>query len=210
MKKGIWFIVIGLLLLAIDIRIPFGTPYRSMLIYEEFGLVFQTKVIEHFIGTRPYIDLISDLLGYLSIFIGSFMLLRKGKRFIIALCLIPVAVAFYIGIPMLPYQMEGTDLYLKVAGYQFLYVFVQILIEFCVVYGIVYITNCRQNAWHNNELMGGWIVAMCSKVLLVLIVFFFGRNPMFIIYSAINIGATVFYINRLFKTFEYDPKGELV
>jgi hypothetical protein len=102
-------------------------------------------------------------------------------------------------------QLEGRDLYLTVAGNQILLITLEILIEFFVIHGIVILTNCLQNNWNNNELLGGWIIAMMSKGLLVGIDFFFGEHVFYVIYYFIFLGATIFYLNRLLKTLEFNP-----
>ncbi|MBH1940576.1 hypothetical protein I5677_06720 [Mobilitalea sibirica] len=206
MKKSIWFIVIGILLMVVDYQIPFGKVYSDMPLTKELGEELQLRVINNFIGSRPMIDVIPDLLGYLFIFIGCFLLVKGSKRFITAMLLIPVAVVLHIVIPQLPYHFQLEDLYLKAAGYNFLIVIIEILIEFNVIRGIVKMTNCLQNKWHNNELLAGWILAMMSKGVLIFIHFFYGRDTFYMIYSVVLIGATVYYINRLFRTLEFNPE----
>lgn len=203
MKKSVWFIIIGIILLAIDIRIPLGDMYPSMVKALELGEVLQGNVISHFIGSQPRVDIFSDLLGYVLIFIGSGMLIRGSKKFFAAMLLIPIAIVMYVTIPLLPYYFVAGDLYLKVAGYSFLIAIIEILIEYFVIHGIVTMTSCIQNNWHNNEMLIGWIVAMMSKGLLVGIDFFFGKHIFYSIYSVIVIAATVFYVNRLLKTLEF-------
>lgn len=206
MKKGIFIIVIGLLLLAIDIRIPVGKVYPEMGIEEELGTEFQGKVKTNVIGTRPTADIISDLLGYGFLFIGAMLLLSHSKRFLMAMLLIPLAVYYYVTIPQLPYHLQLKDLYLKAAGDGLILVTLEILIEFFIVHGIIKMTNCMQNQWNNNELLVGWILAMMSKGVLVGINFFFGHGALYYIYTLFMIGATVFYINRLFVTLKFKPE----
>lgn len=208
MNKGIILIAIGILLLAVDLRIPVGDNYPAMIKAEDLGEVLQGKVINHFIGTSPKIDVISDLLGYVILFIGVLLLVKKSKKMIFALILIPIAIYLYISIPLLAYNFEARDLYLKSAGYNYLIVVVEILIEFFVIHGIVTLTDCMQNKWHNNELLIGWIAAMFSKGILVGINFFYGNNILFYAYSIILIGFTAFYLNRLFVTLKIKPEGK--
>lgn len=207
MKKSIILIVIGILLLAVDVRMPMGDPYPELLEATDLGLEFQGKVINNFIGTKPEIDVVPDLLGYAFLFLGSLLLLRKDKRFFLAILLIPIAVYYELTIPQLPYHFALRDLYLKAAGQNFIAVAVEIAIEFFVIHGIVRITNCMQNKWNNNELLAAWIMAMMSKGLLVGIDFFFGKHIAYYIYYVVMLGATLLYLNRLhvilkFKTEE--------
>lgn len=205
-KLSIWLVIIGILFLAIDIQIPMGAAYPKMLKAKELGDVFQGNVINYFIGTRPAIDIFSDLIGFALVFIGSCFLVKKSWKFAAAMLLTPIASVLYITIPQLPYHLTGGNLYLKAAEYNFLVVLIEILVEYFVIHGIVKMTSCVQNNWHNNEMLAGWIIAMMSKGLLVMIVFFFGHNTFFYIYSLIMIGATIFYINRLLKTLEFKPE----
>ena len=61
MKKGIILIAIGIVLLAIDIRIPMGNAYPPMDMVEELGEVLQGKIINNLIGTSPRVDIISEI-----------------------------------------------------------------------------------------------------------------------------------------------------
>ena len=204
MKKSIKLIVAGILFLAINIRIPMGEAYPKMeLVKEGLGEIFQGKVIGNFIGTQPRIDVVPDIIGYILIFIGSMFLIRESRKFVIAMLLIPFAVFLNITIPLLPYHLQLRDLYLKAAGDNFLIVIIEIAIEFFVIHGIVTMTDCLQNKWHNNELLIGWILAMTSKGLLVAIDFFYGQHLLYFIYSLIMIAATFFYINRLYITLKF-------
>jgi len=208
-KTGIWLIIIGVFFLSIDIVIPMGKIYPAMVKSNEIGELFQTNVINYFIGSKPSIDIFNDLIGLAFIFLGSAVLIKRSWKFIAAMLLIPVASVLYVTIPQLPYHFQARDLYLKAAGYNFLVVFIEILIEFFVIHGIITMTSCVQNKWNNNEMQIGWIIAMMSKGLLVGINFFFGHNSFYIIYSVIMFAATVFFVNRLFKTLEFEPEVNL-
>lgn len=205
MKKKIWIIVIGIFLLALDIRLPVGEAYPAMEKAMDLGETLQNLVITNFIGDRPQLDIFPDILGFLLIFIGCTMLVKKDFRFFAAMLLIPFAIGLNIYLPTMPYRLVASDLYLGVAGLQFLTVIIEILIEYFVIHGIVKVTNCLQNRWHTNEMLAGWIIAMGSKGLLVGIDFFFGEKVFYAIYSVIFIGTTVYYVNRLFKLLEYTP-----
>ena len=207
MKKKIWFIVIGIFILALDIRFPVGKAYPEMVKALNLGETLQTLVRTNFIGDRPQLDIMPDILGFLFIFIGCAMLMKKDIRFFAAMLLIPFAIVLNLYTPIMPYRQSAGDLYLGVAGYQFLTVILEILVEFFVIHGIVKITNCLQNKWHTNEMLAGWIIAMGSKGLLVGIDFFFGEKIFYTIYSVIFIGTTVFYVNRLFKLLEFAPSA---
>lgn len=198
MKKGIILIAIGIILLAIDIRIPMGDTYPNMEIIEELGEVIQDKIINNLIGTRPTIDVISDVLGFVFLFIGSLFLLKYNVKLVLGMFIIPFAIYLYISILRLPYHLVLRDLYLKSAGYHFLMTIVEILTELFVIKGVISIVQCTQTKWNINELLAGWILAMISKGVLSGIHFFFGRGGFYYIYSLVMIGATVFYLNRLY------------
>lgn len=205
MKSKIWVIIVGIFLLALDVKIPVGEVYPAMLKEETLGEQLQGKIITNFIGSQPSIDIFSDLLGLVVLFVGCALLLKHSKQFIAAMLLIPIAAYLYIQLPLLPYHLDSRALYLRVAGYNFLLIAIVILIEYYVIHGIVKMTNCIQNQWNNNEMLGGWIIAMMSKGLLVGIDFFFGEHTFYLIYTVVMLAATVYYVNRLFKTLEFDP-----
>lgn len=203
--KAIWMIIIGIFLLVFNVKVPVGDAYPEMVIAEDMGSMFQNNVIDNFIGTSASVDILNDLIAFALIFLGSILLVKKSKKFIGAMLLIPIASMIYIRLPELPFQMQGFDLYLKVCGYQFLYTILEVGIEYFVIHGIIQTTDCMQNRWHNNEMMIGWIIAMVSKIFLVMLNFY-GMKKLYIIYAVILIGSTIFYVNRLFKTLEFKPK----
>lgn len=206
MKKSILLIALGILLLAVDIRIPAGEAYPEIHEVEEgLGEELQKRIINHFIGEKPGIDIVSDLAGYILVFIGAVLLAAKSRKMYFALIFIPVAVYLYVTIPMMPYNYEGRELFLKTAGSNFMIVFFEILIEFFVIHGIIAITDCIQNKWQNNELLLGWIAAMFSKGILAGINFFYGRGILYYAYSIVLIGLTLFYLSRLFATLKGKP-----
>jgi hypothetical protein len=198
MKKGIILISIGIILLALDIRISVGDAYPSMEIIDELGHEIQGKIINNIIGTSPKIDIISDVLGYAFLLAGALFLLKYDSRIIIRILPIPLGIYLYITTLQLPYNFELRELYLKAAGYHFLLVLVEILTEFFIVKGVINIVQCTQTKWNVNELYVGLALALISKGVLAGIHFFFGRGIFYFVYSLVMIGATVFYLNRLY------------
>ena len=198
MKRGIILIVIGIILLVIDIRIPIGDVYPPMEMIDELGEVIQGKIIFNLIGTRPMIDIISDVLGFVFLFVGALLLLKYNLKLVFGMLLIPVVIYLYITDLQLPYDFALRDLYLKTAGYHFLIVFIEILIELMLIKGVIRIIQLTQTKWNVNELLVGWTLAMISKGILSGIHFFYGRGVFYYIYSLITIGATVYYLNRLY------------
>lgn len=208
MKKGIILIAIGFLLLAIDIPILVGNPYPPMETVEDLGQVIQETIINNLIGRSPRIDIISDLLGFIFLFIGAFILLRYNKGLILGMILIPCAIYLYFAIMQQPYYIiVHRDLYLKSLAYHFLFVFIEITIELIIIKAVIAMVELNQTKWNINELLIGWILAMISKGVLAGIQFFYGRGLLYIIYSVILIGATIFYLNRLYVITKYKLEG---
>lgn len=203
MKKGFILIAIGILFLAIDIPIPMGDAYPTMEIIDGLGVILQENIINNIIGTGPMIDILSDIIGYIFLFLGLLFMVKHDKSFIIGMILIPFAIFLYITIMRLPYNYILRDLYLKAAGYHFLMVIVEISTELFVIRGIVNILQSMQTNWNVNELLFGWILAMISKVILSGIQFFFSKGILYYAYTLVLIGATVFYLNRLYVISKY-------
>lgn len=207
MKKGIILIAIGIVLLAIDIRIPMGNAYPPMDMVEELGEVLQGKIINNLIGTSPRVDIISDVLGYVFLFLGAFFLLKNNKKLVWGMLLIPFALLLYVNIMQQPYQLIHSDLYLKSAGYHFLSVIVEILIELIIIKCVITIVQLNQTKWDVNELLVGWVLAMISKGVLSGIHFFYGRGIFYYIYSLVLIGATIYYLNKLYVITKFKLEG---
>lgn len=204
-KLGVWLIIIGVFFLSIDIAIQIGDLYPEMIRTKKLGELFQTYVINNFIGSRPSVDIFNDLIGLVCIFLGSALLVKRSQIFIAAMLLVPISSILYIIIPQLPYHYQEKELYLRVAGYNFLVVFLIILTEFFAMHGIIKITNCVENRWHSNEMQIGLILVMINKGLLIGIKFFFGYNTLYIAYSIVMFAAAIFFANRLLKALSYDP-----
>jgi hypothetical protein len=198
MRKGIILISIGIALLAIDIGIPMGDFYPPMEYVEDLGGAIQSLTINNIIGTRLEVDIFPDILGYALLFIGALLLLKYRFKAIIGMLLIPYAIYLSIIIMRLPYNFILRDLYLKAAGYHFLIAIIEILIETFIIKGVVELVRCTQTRWNVNELLFGWILAMISKGILSGIHFFFGMGILYYLYSLVMIGATAFYLNRLY------------
>ncbi len=207
MKKGFILIAIGILFLAIDIQIPMGDVYSPMETIDGLGVMLQENIIMNIIGTGPMIDIIPDIIGYVFLFLGSLLLVKHDRSFMIGMLLIPIAIFLYITIIRLPYNFTLRELYLKAAGYHFLMVIVEITTELFIIRGIVNILQSMQTKWNVNELLFGWILAMISKGILTGIQFFFSRGILYYAYSVVLIGATVFYLNRLYVISKYKLEG---
>jgi len=206
-KLGIWLIIIGVFFLSIDIVIQMGNVYPEMVKTHKLGELFQKNVINNFIGSKPSIDIFNDLIGLILIFLGSAVLIKRSRIFIAAMLLVPVASILYAIIPQLPYHYQERELYIRVAGYNFLVVLLIILIEYLVMQGIIKMTSCVENRWHSNEMQIGLIIVMMNKGLLIGIKFFFGHNTLYIVYSAVMFAAAIFFANRLIKTLEFEPES---
>lgn len=208
-KLGNWLIIIGVFFLSIDIAIQMGNAYPEMVKTQLLGELFQNNVINNFIGNKPSIDIFNDLIGLVFIFIGSALLVKRSRIFIAAILLAPVTSVLYVIILRLPYYFQARELYVRVAGCNFLLVFLIILIEYIVMNGFIKMTNCVENRWHSNEMQIGFMVVMINKGLLIGIRFFFGYNILYIVYSIVMFAAAVFFANRLLKTLEYEPEVNL-
>lgn len=209
MKKGIIFIAIGIILLAIDFRIPMWEEYPTMETVDGLGEVLQGYIINNLIGTRPMVDLISDVLGYVFLFLGSIFLVKYDMKFILGMALIPFAIYLYIHTMQLPYHFILRDLYLKAAGNHFLIVIIEITIDTIIINGVINVVRCTQTKWNVNELLVGWVIAMICKGILSGIHFFYSRGIFYFIYSLAMIGATVFYLNRLYVITKFKLGGAI-
>jgi len=109
-KLGVWLIIIGVFFLSIDIAIQIGDLYPEMIRTKKLGELFQTYVINNFIGSRPSVDIFNDLIGLVCIFLGSALLVKRSQIFIAAMLLVPIPSILYIIIPQLPYQVAYVSL----------------------------------------------------------------------------------------------------
>lgn len=208
LKTGIVLLAIGIILLAVDIRIPAGQEYPRMETTDELGSVIQNEIINNIIDTRPRIDIISDVAGYIFLFAGLLLLVKYNTNFVFGMLLVPFAIYLYIAIIRLPYVLTLKELYLKAAGYHFLMAAVEIATELAVVKSLISILRCTQTEWNINELLVGWIAAMLCKGVLSAVQFFFGRGILYYIYSLVLTGTTVFYLNRLYVVTKYKLEGK--
>lgn len=198
LKKYIWMFVAGIILLAIDIRVPVGQVYPEMKLEEELGKELQLNTINNYIGEQPTVDIMSDILAFLLIFLACALMIRTNRRFLIPLLLAPLAIILIIAIPQFPYHYEMGDLYLKTIGFKFLLGILEIVIEFFIIRIILDMAESVQNEWYTNEMLFFWIFAMINKGFMIGIEFFFGRKIFYNILRTALIVATIVYLNRLY------------
>ncbi len=86
-------------------------------------------------------------------------------------------------------------------------VIIEILTELFIIKAVLNTVQCIQTKWNANELLVGWVLAMISKAILSGIHFFFGRGVFYYIYSLVLIGATIYYLNRLYVITKFKLEG---
>lgn len=132
-RAALVLLIIGVLCLNIDIRMRTNYAYPDYEFAEHYGAVTQRMIMEDVVGTRLTVDLASELLGYLSLFVSliivwtyakpavpmkkelkklaskfGWLMPRVGWRFL----LIPLFGAIdYVTIRILPYFVNGIQLY---------------------------------------------------------------------------------------------------
>jgi len=73
------FLILGVLLLCVDVRYRTGSAYPDYELQNNYGPETQRMIIEDVVGTRLIIDLASEALGYLCLFL-SLLVVRSYAR----------------------------------------------------------------------------------------------------------------------------------
>lgn len=200
--KGIILIIIGLLLGAIDIKVPMGITYEKYISSNELGGVFQEYVIGNMVGTEAMFDILPDILGYFLIAIGIYLLIGYGKDLLITYPFLGLVIAKAIIIPSLPFLYNGKALCYSVLSITFLGVIAEILMEYFLVKGLIKMTNTIQNERNNVAVRIGWLISIACKVI-IFVTTFVGTNILTYVYGTVYIIATIFYCLKLFKSKNY-------
>lgn len=200
--KGIILIIIGLIFGAIDIPVPMGVTYDTYTNSIELGEVFQEYVIGNMVGSEVTIDIIPDIIGYLLIAIGIYLLVGYGRNLLITYPFLGLVIAKTIIIPYLPFLYNGKVLCYSTLSITFLGVIAEILMEYFLVKGLIKMTSTTQNERNNVAVRIGWLISVACKVV-IFITNFVGINYLTYIYGTIYIAATIFYCVKLIKSKEH-------
>lgn len=200
--KGIILIIVGLLLGAIDIKVPIGISYEPYINSIELGAVFQDYVIGNMVGTEATFDIMPDILGYLLIAIGIFMLIEYGKNLLITYPFLGLVIAKTIIIPCLPFLYNGKTLCYLVLAITFFGILAEILMEYFLIKGLIKMTNFMQNERNNVAVRIGWLISIACKVI-IFVTGFVGINFLTYFYGAVYIASTIFYCVKLYKSRSY-------
>ncbi|MBO5282657.1 MAG: hypothetical protein J6B43_05975 [Lachnospiraceae bacterium] len=172
-KKLIPYVMLFLavVLLAVDIRIPF----REYPAFEEFATEAPQTVnlvINHVIGHQLRLDLFSDVLGYLLLAAACVMLGMKNKHFIRQLPWIAVSLGFYLCLQLMPFSLNGGMRFR--AGYLLYFVsgVLQVLILLRAMLHVCDGLDTTENHSFNNLSIIFMIISCFAGMVSVLIWFF--------------------------------------
>lgn len=203
---GIIFVMIGLVLSAVDIPGNVLIKYPEYItIYDDpqLGEVIQEYVVNNMLGNQLRLDIMSDMLGYVFMAIGVTLLIRYNIRFIkVYIPLIATAV-LYVVVKMSPMIFAADKLVVYALGLSFIQLLVEIFMERALVYTIASTTSDLPNERDTVLMKFGWVGAALCQVFLYFIVLVGLADWIIIIYMVARAGFMVFCLDRMFRCRHY-------
>ncbi len=203
---GIFLIMAGLLLSSIDVPAVVIAEYPSYTVLHNvdgLGEVIQDYVINNMIGKELRADIMSDVLGYVLIFIGVCFLLKYSMRFLRVFIPLLATTGLYLLMKYLPFLYEGKDLVVYGLAFSVLLVIIEIIMEYFLIYSIADVTSELPNRRDTVLMKFGWIgSALCRGILYCIILV--GLSDVIInTYRVVQVAFMLFCLHRMFKCRHY-------
>ncbi len=202
---GILLIGIGLLLSGIDIFVTSSIAYPQFQVTSYVGKTLLSPSIKAYtldntLSTNVRIDVLPDILGYILIFIGILMIVKKSgkhaKRAIISLIF---SLAFAVLLPLSGFITQSSELVIWIIVTYFFHIGFELYMEHEVVLAVGEATDILANKATNTRILfGWWLSAFCRAWITFLD--FLGLKGISKVYFYINIFAVLFYTIYLIST----------
>lgn len=203
---GIILVMAGLLLSAIDIRIIDITAYPEYtMIYDDLSLgeVIQKYVAGNMYGETLRFDIMSDMLGYVCMFIGACMLVKYNARFLKVLFPLLLTAGLYVFVNAIPFVFTGKDLIVYGLAFSFIQLVVELFMERMLVYTIAKSTSKLPNQRDTVLMKFGWVGSALCRSFLYFIVLVGLADWIIIVYMVVQAVFMVFCLDRMFRCRHY-------
>ncbi|MBO7334553.1 MAG: hypothetical protein J6U67_06615 [Lachnospiraceae bacterium] len=211
MKKYV-FILIGVFFLMIDIKM-FSAEYPAFEMFRTEAPNTVDMVVNHVIGSRLPIDIVSDVAGYLALIVAAVIVIKEfagtefkddferqekkryKDRFERVLCWSGVGIIAYLFNAFMPFMLNGNLRYRAGYGMFFVCLAVKIAVITMTVTGIMGLEECVEDHDFNNKTtIFALIAVICACV--TRICFFYDLGFVYWIYMFLSIAFMLLAIGR--------------
>ena len=203
---GIIFIRAGLLLSAIDVPVVKLMAYPEYtMIYDDLSLgeVIQKYVAQNMYGQELRIDIMSDMLGYICMFVGACMLIKYNITFLKVLFPILATAILHAFVKGMPFIFTGKDFIVFGLVFSFVQLVVEVFMERMLVYAVAKSTSKLPNQRDTVLMKFGWIGSALCRSFLYFIVLVGLADWIIIVYMIVQAGFMVFCLDRMFRCRHY-------
>lgn len=200
--KGLKFIFVGLLLLALKFNVNIGIEYPVYVYSQEIGGIFQSYMVDNTIGSFLKFDIFNDVIGCLLLMIGLIKMSQYSKKFKVILPLIAISFLCEIILPLLPFWAQSETLCYITIWIGALNLFVSLFGQYYIVKIIDQMTRSMQSAASNNVMFIGILLVMVCQVITILTTFV-GLHVLSIVYTVIMSGSSLLCIIFMNKARQY-------
>lgn len=195
--KKYYLLFIALFLIVVDIRIPV-LPYPDFEPFFTEAPVTVDLVINHVLGLKGRIDILSDVIGLILLLAVSVTLIRKCSKFSSCFVFSMLALTFRVLLIMMPFYLNGSARFRTA----YLLYFISAILEVCTYVSGLYgvhglMESLEYHSINNVTLIFGLISSL--SLLVSLIIWFFALTVLSYIYLAVAIGFFVLWLYRVYR-----------
>lgn len=203
---GIILIMIGLFLSTVDI---FAIKICDYPVYEivhkddGMGNVIQEYVAKNMLGSELRLDVLSDMFGYVLIFVGITLLLKYNKKFFAAYIPLFATAGLMVYLKASPFLYTEKTLIVTALAVSFIQLMCEVFMERTVVYSVASATSDLPNERDTVLMKFGWVGSAICRVFIYFIVLVGLSHGIIIAYKIAQTAFMVFCLDRMFRCRHY-------
>ena len=205
---AIIFIAIGLLFTGVDFLIAPGIAYPAYVAPKGpiGGFTIHAKIQEYvtqnILGGQLQVDILPDVLGCVFIIIGTLMLLKHNKNYIICVFLALIRGGISVALRVMPFFVNSAALVIWTLVLFFFSIVFEIWLEYKVIYMTVAVSDDMANVSTNRRMQFCWWVSVFARMFIFLLTFV-GISSVRYVYEAVVMVFVLLYLYQLLQTRKY-------
>ena len=203
---GLIFIMLGFVLTAVDIQGITLLQYPEYVTIHDnpqLGEVIQEYVAGNMLGKELRLDIMSDMLGYILMAIGTTLLIKYNIKFVKVYIPLLLTAVLYVIVRISPVIFDADKLVVYALGLSFLQLIAEIFMERTLIYTIAGTTSDLPNERDTVLMKFGWIGSALCQAFLYFIVLVGLADWIIIVYMAARAGFMAFCLDRMFRCRHY-------
>ena len=205
---AIIFIAIGLLFTGVDFLIAPGVAYPTYVAPKGpiGGFTIHDKIQEYvtqnILGGQLQVDILPDVLGCVFIIIGTLLLLKHNKNYIVCAILAIIRGGVSVALRVMPFFVNSAALIIWTLVLYFFSIVFEIWLEYKVIYMTVAVSDDMANVSTNRRMQFCWWVSVFARMFIFLLTFV-GISSVRYVYEAVVMVFVLLYLYQLLQTRKY-------